>query len=231
MLGESLAAVYATGSIGFGDYDARRSDIDLMAVVERPLDGPEMDRLKLGLAHDALPCPAKGMDLILIARSEVESPSDPPTLEYSMATGHSWRLESERGAAYPELWLHFAICRAHGIGLLGPTPSDLIAPVAEPIVRRELARVLTWQMANLLDPYHDPEGTNSVLNGCRAWCLAETGVPCSKSQGGRWVLESKGDRALVRGALARKCGASVTEPTPAAAEIRAFLVEVLAHLA
>lgn len=62
--GNGLVGVYPTGSVALDGYVAGRSDLDVIAVVERTT--PESLRAVVrGLSHEVLPCPAAGLELVL----------------------------------------------------------------------------------------------------------------------------------------------------------------------
>jgi len=229
-LGTALRAVYATGSLGFGDYDARRSDVDVLAIVGDRPDPVRVARAAGCLHHDRLPCPANGLDLLLVPESVAHRPGEKPGVALALATGRSWWFETGVDQECAELPLHLEIARRAGIVLLGPAAADLIPPVPEARLSAVMQETLRWHAENLLDPYHDPWGVNSTLNACRAWCFAETGSLRSKAQGGHWVESHHAGRPEVAIALRRRAGPASALPEPRPGAIRALLIEAETRL-
>src|SRR5258706_130799 len=68
LLGDRLTGVYPAGSLAFDAYRPGRSDVDLVAVADRPTPA-EVAAIVAGLSHDALPCPAAGLEFVLDDRT------------------------------------------------------------------------------------------------------------------------------------------------------------------
>ena len=93
ILGDELLAVYAGGSYALGAYEHGRSDVDVTAVVAGPLDDATKQRLVDALRHEALPCPASGLELVrLPARHDRRSATIDPGFELNLNTGAQHRL-------------------------------------------------------------------------------------------------------------------------------------------
>ena len=226
--GDSLLGLYATGSIAFDDYESTRSDVDLLGVVHGSLTSHQREALRRDLAHDQLPCPAKGPEIGLVSVSMAASPPRRPHVQFAMATGHTWHLAVGGQEEDAESILHFAICRAAGLPLIGPPAESVFGSVPREWVLEELDAMLKWHTTEIMDPYHDPLGQFSTLNACRAWCYAETGRFCSKSAGGQWLLQRDPDRVLISTALANRAGRCQSAADGQA--ILAFLAEARAIL-
>jgi hypothetical protein len=126
-LGDSVAAVILHGSLTLGDYLPGRSDVDLLAVVDRPLDGPRLDALT-GAVAAARP-PAR-VDLRVVTRQVAAAPTPAPPMEaYLELTPGSGVQVERRHPGERDLVVEFSVCRAHGRRLVGAPPAGLIGEV------------------------------------------------------------------------------------------------------
>jgi hypothetical protein len=223
-LGDGLLAVYLVGSGALGDWVPQRSDLDVMAISAGPLAPAQLDRVVGPLLHRALPCPARGLELVVYNRDAIGAPTRRLGFELNLNTGSGLpdHVSFDPGAE-PAHWflLDVAAARLHGRALFGPAPQALIGPVAEADLRAALIESLQWHRE------HEPTSANAVLNACRSWRYAAEGTWSSKPDGGRWALDRGADAVLVREALASHAGAT-GELDPAA--VATFLAEVAAAL-
>ena len=227
VLGEGLVAVYATGSWALGDYVQARSDLDRLVVSAEPLGAGRAEALVEALRHEALPVPARKLELVVYARTAVERPTRGAAFELNLNTGegaeHHAITDPE---AEPGHWfvLDRAIARERGIALVGPPALTLFAPLPRSWLRAALAESLAWHAAN--PETAEPE--NTVLNACRAWLFLVEGQWASKDEAAAWALEREPGLAVVRAALAVRCGEAGRPVDAAAAAELAARVSVLA---
>jgi hypothetical protein len=189
-LGENLVGVYLRGSLALGAFDPATSDVDFLAIIERPvMDGEfaALAALHERLSRSANPYGdqlegaymdrraawryAPGQRFPTIARNEA--------LEWS-AHGANWVLE------------RWAV-REHGRTLLGPEPRGLFAPVTTDELRGAVReRLRDWaDFAHATDDpdWHTHLGQKAyvVETMCRALCTLETGKLRSKPQAVAWA--------------------------------------------
>ncbi|MFP3986097.1 nucleotidyltransferase domain-containing protein [Streptomyces sp. E11-3] len=129
----TVVAVWAHGSLALGDFQPGRSDLDLIAVVESPVDGAQRDRL-VGMHQrllDEEPAAAK-LHCSYMARAALSA----------VETDHfTWahRMTRER----PVTPVTRRELLDGGLTLHGPPPTELLPPLAggqlEEFVRRDLA--------------------------------------------------------------------------------------------
>jgi hypothetical protein len=220
-LPESLVGVYLIGSAATGDYLPGRSDLDVAVVVERTLDARTKRRLVSLLSHDALPCPARMLELVVYPAEVARSGALHPAYELNLNTGPSggtraW-FDPAGPDAEPRHWFVVDLASAAEIALVldGPPAGEVFAPAPREGVRMALLSVLDWQMSN------EPIAPNTVLNACRAWRWAETGRWGSKSEAGRWGRRRVGDPSPIDAALAARRGEA---PPPADADATGRIV-------
>lgn len=196
-LGDDLLAVFLVGSAALGDWVPERSDIDVMAVCAGPLSAAQRDRLVESLLHRALPCPARGLELVVYPLSIAGSGSGEPGFELNLNTGAemAFRVDEQPGEI-EGFWfaLDRSILRERGLALAGPPPADLFAPIPRPTVLGLLADSVRWHRDSGI-----PLGSDVVLNTCRALRFAAEGTWSSKREAGAWAAGEPAVRAALAG--------------------------------
>jgi predicted nucleotidyltransferase len=174
-----LDAVYLLGSAALGAYEQGSSDVDVVAVTSRSLSPDE--RRALAEAAEAIPCPARKLELVVYPRG-----SD--AWEINLNTGEHVSYDT---AEEPAFWfvLDRAIAEEHAVPLVGPPWGELFAPVPREALLDALGEALEWQERE------DPDSRSAVLNASRAWCRLETGRWVAKQEAAQWL------RDKVRGAI------------------------------
>ena len=184
-IGARGVGVWLFGSAALGDFDPARSDLDVQAVTHERL--PEDERLALAaaLSHDALPCPVRGLELVLYAREDLDGP-DGPVFQLNLNTGP--RMEQRVDLAPdPEEWFWFvidvAIGRERGIALHGPPPGEVFPAPPDALVERALRAALAW--------YREQESPAALaVAAARALAWATERRWLSKTEAAQWAAES-----------------------------------------
>lgn len=188
---EQMAAAWLVGSLATDDFVAARSDIDLVIVVHTSLPREAKPALARALDHRTLPCPAHGLDLIVYGRRALTEVSRAPNYEFSISTGTEWETDVSFGGPYPGGLIDLAASRQVGRSLLGPHPRDFVGEIPERWVAEEQLASLRWHLDRVHDPFHDPFGSNAVLNACRALHYLVGGAFVSKTEGAEWLLRAR----------------------------------------
>jgi len=189
ILGESLVGVYAGGSWALGGYEPPDSDLDVAVVIPEPLSDEAADGLVAALRHEAFPCPARGLELVVYTWESAASATTNPGFELNLNTGARLTFRADREPQPGERhW--FAVDRsvlaAHGIALLGPPAAQVFAPIAVDDLRPVLADVLLWYEREA------PESDDAILNAGRALRFAREGVWLPKPALLAWAVEQPG---------------------------------------
>jgi len=189
ILGESLVGVYAGGSWALGGYEPPDSDLDVAVVIPEPLSDEAADGLVAALRHEAFPCPARGLELVVYTWESAASATTNPGFELNLNTGARLTFRADREPQPGERhW--FAVDRsvlaAHGIALLGPPAAQVFAPIAVDDLRPVLADVLLWYEREA------PESDDAILNAGRALRIAREGVWLPKPALLAWAVEQPG---------------------------------------
>jgi hypothetical protein len=201
-----LVGVYAGGSWALGDYLRGRSDLDVAVVCEASPSGESIGALARRLRHDSLPCPARGLELVVYTRAVATAGRAEPGFELNLNTGARMTERAERRGDIDEShW--FAIDRSilaqHGRALAGPPARAVFRSPPRAVVLGLIATSLRWHagQAAALD--------DAVLNAARSVVYARAGTWTSKSAAARRLIEQGEWADLLRRALALRGGGAV----------------------
>jgi hypothetical protein len=203
LLGVRLLGAYAGGSIALGGYEPVRSDIDLAMVVEARLDPALKEALVEALRHEALPCPARGLELVIYERSAAASPAIKADFELNLNTGPRmpFRVDPSPDVDDPHWFaIDRSILRAHGMVLTGPPAAEVFGIVLRERLLPVVADAVRWHLDGAAAP------ADAVLNACRALRYATEGRWTSKADAARWALGRVPDPTVILAALAARAG-------------------------
>lgn len=191
------------GSLATGDYLPGVSDLDLVAVVDGPVDGSRVDAL-VALHRELDDGGAAGLDLGCVYAAEddlLDPDARHPTWTHGVLVQ---RILS--GVTRAELV-------RHGFAVLGRPPQDLLPPMTDDDVRAaaraELCGYWTWAAHRpmlWLDPVIADLGLTSMARGRHS---LRTGQLLTKS---RAVEQAAAPRWLVEQVSARRRGENVVSP-------------------
>jgi hypothetical protein len=180
LLEDKLVGVYLTGSGALGGYVHGRSDVDVAVVVREPLERATKDELVAALRHEALPCPARGLELVVYAQG-----SPVPELNLNSGERMPFHATFEPGEDSPHWFvLDRAIIGARGLTLVGPPPSEAFPPPSEDEVLDALATGLQWYRDRPDEPRDD-----AALNAVRSRAYVERGEWLSKAEAVELLLD------------------------------------------
>jgi hypothetical protein len=203
VLGDELVGVYLIGSLALGGYEPGRSDVDVAVVVDAPLPAAVKEAVVAACRHEALPCPARKLELVVYAVGRMRA------FELNLNTGAGEPLHAGFDAgAEPSFWfvLDLAIARVSGVAVVGPPASDVIPAASRSELVDAVRESLAWQAESGV-----PD--DLVLNAARTRRFLEDGVWTSKKAAGAWALERLASPEVVAAALAlrrRDPGAELT---------------------
>jgi hypothetical protein len=174
------------GSFVAGDFDATRSDLDLLAVVGAPLDATTLEALRQ--LHDRIavehPAWADRIEVDYFPATTLASLADRPGPVIRISPGEPLHL-FEAGRHYL-----FDVASARtGRALRGPSPTAVLPPV-DPASLRE---VVSEHAASWPEWVQDSRGrvgaqAYAVLTLCRALHLVELGEQASKRRAAAWAV-------------------------------------------
>ena len=183
----SLVGLYMYGSLVTGDFDKDRSDIDLLAIVDRDVDGATFGRLDRMHARFVEEYPA-WEDRIEVAYVTAAALKDFRTETSQIAVispGEPFHLKE----AGKDWLLNWYVVREVGVTLYGPPPETLIPDISQTeFVEAVRAQAEAWKewVYRMRTP-----GAQSyaVLTLCRALYTHEHGGQASKKQAALWAAE------------------------------------------
>jgi hypothetical protein len=212
VVGDRLVGAWLFGSGAFGDFDPARSDIDVQAVTTVELSVAERRRLAETLSQAALPCPVRGLELVLYARGGLTVPSG-PAFQLNLNDGPRMaRHVALSPDDDPRFWfvLDVAIGREAARPLVGPPAAKVFPAPPRSLILDALREALAWYGAN------DADGAQLVLAACRGWAWAKQGRWLSKGEAARWAAARLEHPAVVEASLVRRADATAPAPDPAA---------------
>jgi hypothetical protein len=180
LLGDELVGVYLAGSGALGGYLHGRSDVDVAVVARNPLERAQKEELVAALRHEALPCPARGLELVVYVQGK-------PLPELNLNTGERMEFLAtlEPGTDSPHWFvLDRAIIGQRGLVLSGPPPAEALLPPSEEEVLDALALGLQWYRDRPDEPRDD-----AALNAVRTWAYLESGQWLSKAEAVELLLD------------------------------------------
>lgn len=198
---EKLNSLYIIGSTSFEDYIENKSDIDVFGITNESLTKFEKDQLEKILNNSNFPCPAAGLDIVLITKEHVEDINPKPDYEFWFSTGTNWPEEKWVASSSTEMLIFIESCRQNGIKVYGIQPSVKFQKVDTKLILNAFKQILRWHVNYVLDDFHDPNGQNSVLNACRILKYIETNKFYSKTNGGIEFLIGDPNNLTVQKAL------------------------------
>ena len=206
VLGDALVGAYAGGSYALGAYEPGRSDLDVTAVAAGPLAPERKQAIVAAARHDALPCPARGLELVIYPRATARSGGGEPGFELNLNTGAGMAFRVDEAPGEIEgFWFAIdrAILREHGIPLAGPPPGELFAPIPRATLLGLLAESVRWHRDSDV-----PLGRDVVLNTARALHFAAEGRWVAKREAGEWAAGEPVVRAVLDGTPADRDAAA-----------------------
>jgi hypothetical protein len=192
VLGEDVVGVWAGGSYALGAYEPGRSDVDVTAVAAQPLDAALKQAIVEALRHEALPCPARGLELVLYPLATAAAGDGEPGFDLNLNTGADMPFRADTAPGDIEgFWFAIdrSILREHGVALHGPPAAEVFAPIPRATLIRLLGESVRWHRDSDV-----PVSSDVVLNTARALHFADTGEWISKRAAGERYL----DAALAR---------------------------------
>ena len=232
LLGDNLIGLYLHGSLGFGCFRWEASDIDIIAVVQSPVNTNAKLALLAVLEDLRNQAPPKGFEMSVVLADHCRSFIYPTPFQLHFSA--DWRA---RYQANPlslcemdnpvdhDLAAHFMVINQVGLVLWGKPIAQVFGPVPEEHYWDSIVRDI--QDAER-DIRHNP--AYIILNLCRVLAWKQEKQVLSKEQGGLWGqahLPAPHSR-LAAAALARYRGekAYTANPEAEAAFCRWMLAEI-----
>jgi hypothetical protein len=187
-LGEGMGGVYLMGSAAAGGYSHGASDLDVWALVGAPVADEAKRALVARVDQAALPCPARGLELV-VARF----PGGPePVVELNLNDGPRMpRRVAFDASGEPRHWfvLDAAIGREGARALWGPPPREAFPAIPRSLQLAAIGESLDWYAAQ------EPDNRKAALTAARGWRYLVEGRWSSKEDAARWAADRRPDWA------------------------------------
>jgi hypothetical protein len=197
-LGDDLVGAWFVGSVALGGYVPGESDVDVVAVCERPLGETAKESVVAAIEATFSACPARGLEFS-IYRADVAA-SSPRGADFEVNVNGGPRMERSvhlDPATEPPFWyvIDRAIAHRRGVVIAGPPAADVFADVARPVLLQAMAESMRWHRQ------HEKATLYSVLNAARAWRFAVEDELGSKLDGAAWARERWHRAAVIDAAV------------------------------
>lgn len=183
-LKDNLLAVYLFGSAGYDAYEPDTSDVDVYAVIHKPIS--DYKQLSRKISHASIPCPARKLEFVLFTKANAALQTNNLQFEMNFNTGRDMDDYINLDPfAEPRFWflIDLAMGRVLGMALCGPPAGEVFAAPKVEWILDSLIESLDWHRRQ---PSLTSDG---ILNACRALRFAKTGTWGSKKDGGNWVVD------------------------------------------
>lgn len=181
-LADTLLGILLHGSAATAGFYVDRSDLDLLAIVVRPLVQPERDQIGAGLlAISNSPHP---IEISIVSQAALDSWNHPCAHQFHFGEDHRARFSAGRtapeSATDDDLAMHLTVARTRGIDLSGTYPVARLPVVPKGDFLTAILSDLEWAKDNKeLHSY-------SQSNACRAMAFLRDGRILSKTEGIDW---------------------------------------------
>jgi predicted nucleotidyltransferase len=185
LLPDDLVGVYAGGSWALGDYRPGNSDLDVAVVVRSSVGRGTKEEIAARLAHEALPCPARKLELVVYRLETARSPRPVRDFELNLNTGAGVPLDVAYDAReMVDHWFPIdrsLLCQS-GKALRGPAAQEVFAPIPIAALAPALAESIRWHRDHAVP-------REATLNACRTLLFATEGRWASKATAAAWAVE------------------------------------------
>lgn len=205
ILNDNLVGIYVHGSIAFGCFNSRTSDIDFIVVVRNEPTLDEKEKLIKILLELSGHAPEKGLEMSVVKLDICRNFVYPTPFELHFSNAHIKKCQ-ENLEVYcktmkgvdRDLAAHFMVIKKTGIVLCGEEISSVFGDVPKEYYLDSIKS----DIENVKDEiYENP--TYFILNLCRVFAYISEELILSKEQGGLWGIEHLPFRftALIQSAL------------------------------
>lgn len=194
-IGTNLRAIYLHGSLAMGSFYPPKSDVDLLVVIENPLDIATQKSLHQKCVVLSETRPMTGfLELSIVLADLAKAVKHPIAYELHYSEAFHEQIKngtfdySKAKGNDSDLAAHFSVARARGISLFGPAPDQLLGAVSWRDYMDAVMDDLRW----ILDDEHILESPfYSILNVCRVLQMLKEGegTVSSKEEGALWALQ------------------------------------------
>ena len=182
LCGANLVGIYVHGSIAFGCFDPRVSDIDFLVVLDEPPTVAQKKQLLQDLLDLTPHCPQKGLEMSVVLARYCRPFVYPTPYEFHFSNAHLERArrdpeeycENFHGTD-KDLAAHFTVTRAVGQTLCGKPIDEVFAEVPRECYLDSIRYDVENAAADIAE-----NPVYVILNLCRVIAYLRVGVILSK---------------------------------------------------
>jgi len=189
-LGDSLLAAYLYGSAVDGGLRPM-SDIDLMAIVDRPMTAESRqllatELLRISGRYPPKPGDPRPLEVIVFQQADLSPPAFPARREFLYG---EWLREAFETGVVPEpaanadSTLVLAQARLTAKAVIGPPPAELLPAIPSADIRRAIGGALPALLGDI-----EGDERNVLLTLARMWHTLATGAFVPKDVAADWAI-------------------------------------------
>ncbi len=192
ILGDNLAGIYLHGSAAMGCFNEKKSDIDLLVVVDSALSDEIKRRYMDMVVELNTYAPKKGFELRIVKKNVCRPFIYPTPFELHFSNTHlQWYktdpsdyIDRMKGVD-KDLAAHFTIIYHRGKCLYGEEIKDVFEKVSKEFYFDSIRNDIKDAREEIMT---DP--TYFILNLCRVLAYRKDGLILSKREGGNWGIDN-----------------------------------------
>ena len=206
ILDNKLTGIYLHGSMAMGCFNSDKSDIDLIAVIEKDISFSQKLLLMNEITAANEHAPPKGIEISVVKREYCNPFVYPTPFELHFSPVHLERYRRSpddyvrnMNGTDKDLAAHFTVINNYGKAICGEEIRNVFGKVPEEFYIDSVYYDLKNAPSDILtDPVY------VILNLCRTLAYVKENKCCSKAEGGRYVSENANlpsDREIIDKAL------------------------------
>lgn len=189
---EELTGIYLHGSLAMGCFNPKKSDIDLMIVIENNITDLQKLQFMNHVAELNKTAPSKGIELSIVKKEYCGKFIYPTPFELHFSNAHlQWFIDNPTDYIHKmkgtdkDLASHFTIVKKYGVVLYGEEIDNIFADVP----RKDYIDSIWYDVEGAKEDILE-EPVYVILNLCRVAAFIKNDLILSKKQGGEWALQN-----------------------------------------
>ena len=189
---EELTGIYLHGSLAMGCFNPKKSDIDLMIVIDNNITNFQKLQFMNHIVELNKTAPSKGIELSIVKKKYCGKFLYPTPFELHFSNAHlQWFIDNPTDYIHKmkgtdkDLAAHFTIIKKYGVMLYGEEIDNIFADVP----RKDYIDSIWYDVEGAKEDILE-EPVYVILNLCRVAAFLKNDLILSKKQGGEWALQN-----------------------------------------
>ena len=213
ILKDNLAGIYLHGSAVMGCFNPEKSDLDLIVVVNEPMNDDTKRRFMDMVVELNKEGPAKGIEMSIVTKNVCKPFVYPTPFELHFSVAHiGWYRDNpddyiqKMKGTDKDLAAHFTIIGKRGKSLCGQPIEDVFEAIPKADYMDSIWDDIAEAQEDILD-----NTMYITLNLARVLAYKKEGLILSKKEGGEWALNDVPEEyhPLISAAMSEYAGANV----------------------